>query len=150
MIRRPPRSTLFPYTTLFRSVNLPVGIAALALCRPLLEPDPKPETGGGFDLPGAFLVTASIVAAVYAIVGVATNPPVLSGLLLLISLALMAAFAFVERRTEDPLVPPGVFARSRNLAVSNVVMALAVVGMVSWFFFSALYLQRVLGYGSFA
>jgi MFS family permease len=25
-------------------VNLPVGIAALSLCRPLLEPDPKPET----------------------------------------------------------------------------------------------------------
>src|SRR5260370_27579121 len=23
MIRRPPRSTLFPYTTLFRSINLP-------------------------------------------------------------------------------------------------------------------------------
>src|SRR2546429_4391124 len=26
MIRRPPRSTLFPYTTLFRSVNLGVGV----------------------------------------------------------------------------------------------------------------------------
>src|SRR3712207_9104656 len=25
MIRRPPRSALFPYTTLFRSVDLPVG-----------------------------------------------------------------------------------------------------------------------------
>src|SRR2546430_9105646 len=25
MIRRPPRSTLFPYTTLFRSVNTPTG-----------------------------------------------------------------------------------------------------------------------------
>src|SRR5437773_8997189 len=25
MIRRPPRSTLFPYTTLFRSWNLPAG-----------------------------------------------------------------------------------------------------------------------------
>src|SRR3712207_6905350 len=25
MIRRPPRSTLFPYTTLFRSVSAPVG-----------------------------------------------------------------------------------------------------------------------------
>src|SRR2546426_6180549 len=24
MIRRPPRSTLFPYTTLFRSVNIPL------------------------------------------------------------------------------------------------------------------------------
>src|SRR3712207_7783064 len=29
MIRRPPRSTLFPYTTLFRSSGLAVGIARL-------------------------------------------------------------------------------------------------------------------------
>src|SRR5438034_1619721 len=28
MIRRPPRSTLFPYTTLFRSRAAPVGLAA--------------------------------------------------------------------------------------------------------------------------
>src|SRR3989449_6322631 len=27
MIRRPPRSTLFPYTTLFRSLNLPAPMA---------------------------------------------------------------------------------------------------------------------------
>src|SRR5918992_4862833 len=50
-------------------VNLPVGLAALALCRPLLDPDSKPDTRGGFDLPGAFLVTASLVAAVYGIIG---------------------------------------------------------------------------------
>src|SRR2546429_6877989 len=31
MIRRPPRSTLFPYTTLFRSVGLGAGDAAAAL-----------------------------------------------------------------------------------------------------------------------
>src|SRR3712207_8042864 len=30
MIRRPPRSTLFPYTTLFRSVGGRVGMAAAA------------------------------------------------------------------------------------------------------------------------
>src|SRR5256885_12126479 len=29
MIRRPPRSTLFPYTTLFRSIALPAGIARM-------------------------------------------------------------------------------------------------------------------------
>src|SRR5256885_10901432 len=36
MIRRPPRSTLFPYTTLFRSVRLAVGCgnAAVRLLRP--------------------------------------------------------------------------------------------------------------------
>src|SRR3712207_739461 len=31
MIRRPPRSTLFPYTTLFRSVNFPIFLSMLIL-----------------------------------------------------------------------------------------------------------------------
>ena len=134
-------------------VNIPVGLGILALCRPLLDSDPKregPGKRGGFDLPGAFLVTASIVAAVYAIVGAAHSPPAVTALLLLLSAALMVAFALVERRSNAPLVPPGVFARSPNLAVSNVVMALASVGTVGWFFFGALYLQGVLGYDSLA
>src|SRR2546428_6015651 len=46
MIRRPPRSTLFPYTTLFRS---------LAACegrdKPLAPPSPVTVPGGG--LPGS-------------------------------------------------------------------------------------------------
>src|SRR3712207_7955099 len=36
MIRRPPRSTLFPYTTLFRSpipINIENGIAAMAMAQ---------------------------------------------------------------------------------------------------------------------
>src|SRR3712207_7462274 len=35
MIRRPPRSTLFPYTTLFRSSVLVPGLGQLAQRRPL-------------------------------------------------------------------------------------------------------------------
>src|SRR2546426_6557134 len=31
MIRRPPRSTLFPYTTLFRSVDMPPGTGDIQL-----------------------------------------------------------------------------------------------------------------------
>src|SRR5258708_17850831 len=31
MIRRPPRSTLFPYTTLFRSLLLGIGVARIEL-----------------------------------------------------------------------------------------------------------------------
>src|SRR5256885_11861784 len=48
MIRRPPRSTLFPYTTLFRSVIFSGGLATSAACAALrvsfftsLKPDPK-------------------------------------------------------------------------------------------------------------
>src|SRR3712207_9239611 len=39
MIRRPPRSTLFPYTTLFRSLGR--GTIAQALVRPLMVVEPK-------------------------------------------------------------------------------------------------------------
>src|SRR3989337_3120699 len=34
MIRRPPRSTLFPYTTLFRSTCCPASPTPLAACAP--------------------------------------------------------------------------------------------------------------------
>src|SRR5258707_10059059 len=37
MIRRPPRSTLFPYTTLFRSVGLDLLICADAHCMPVVK-----------------------------------------------------------------------------------------------------------------
>src|SRR3712207_7652188 len=50
MIRRPPRSTLFPYTTLFRSVR---GMAApivsddlWSIVEPLLPPEPPKPKGG--------------------------------------------------------------------------------------------------------
>lgn len=131
-------------------VNLPIGLAALALCGPLLDPDPSPENRDGFDLPGALLITTSLVTAVYAIIGVGDNPLALTVALILLAALLLAAFSAVERRTASPLVPPGIFSRSRNLVVSNVAMVLTVAGVVGWFFFSALYLQRVLAYDSFA
>src|SRR2546425_11360266 len=47
MIRRPPRSTLFPYTTLFRSLGIGAGVALLAavMARARTEhrTDPKRE-----------------------------------------------------------------------------------------------------------
>src|SRR2546428_7228563 len=45
MIRRPPRSTLFPYTTLFRSAHArirPAPLAVAALAQPMGEPGHVP------------------------------------------------------------------------------------------------------------
>jgi len=132
-------------------VNLPIGIVALALCRPLLDANriERAEADGGFDLAGALLVTASLVAAVYAIIGANTLGWASAQTIILLAVAasLMGLFVAVEARTRVPLVPLGIF-RARNLTVSNVAMVLAVAGIFGWFFFSALYLQRVLGYGS--
>src|SRR3712207_7988453 len=45
MIRRPPRSTLFPYTTLFRSAELS-GLSLLRFLRRRRLPDRAPEFSG--------------------------------------------------------------------------------------------------------
>src|SRR3712207_8787840 len=50
MIRRPPRSTLFPYTTLFRSGG---GARAQGRDRPGLPQRAAPRARGGHHLPGA-------------------------------------------------------------------------------------------------
>src|SRR3712207_9070553 len=41
MIRQPPRSTLFPYTTLFRSTYRHVAAARAAAARPMTETGPR-------------------------------------------------------------------------------------------------------------
>src|SRR2546426_1608819 len=47
MIRRPPRSTLFPYTTLFRSILLAAAAAALAAGCGSDRSQPPPAAGSG-------------------------------------------------------------------------------------------------------
>src|SRR5256886_9081318 len=59
MIRRPPRSTLFPYTTLFRSPPPPRRHTPPPRAAPPLPPEPEPEAEadavgpGGMDEGGA-------------------------------------------------------------------------------------------------
>src|SRR3712207_7638393 len=52
MIRRPPRSTLFPYTTLFRSLRLRYGRGRAQLVKWLIDP---------FALVGVFLLLVVFV-----------------------------------------------------------------------------------------
>jgi EmrB/QacA subfamily drug resistance transporter len=128
-------------------VNLPIGIAVLALSTRLLPGGRGQMAGGRLDVAGAVTVTASTMLAVYAIVngnevGWVTGRTL--GLLAGAS-ALLALFIFIEARVGSPLMPLGLL-RLRNLAISNVVGILWAAAMFAWFFLSALYLQLVLGY----
>jgi EmrB/QacA subfamily drug resistance transporter len=128
-------------------VNLPVGIAVVALCFVLLPGGRGPATQARLDVAGAVTVTASLMLAVYAIVN-GNQAGWKSGQtlgLLAGSAALMTAFLAIEGRVRSPLVPLGLF-RLRNVATANLVGVLWAAAMFAWFFLSALYLQRVLGY----
>ncbi|MDQ3380174.1 MAG: DHA2 family efflux MFS transporter permease subunit [Actinomycetota bacterium] len=128
-------------------VNLPVGVAVVALSLRLLPAAPDLATGGRLDIGGAITVTASLMLAVYAIVNGNGNGWTSGRTLGLLGAAalLMALFIGIEARVRAPLVPLGLF-RLRNVATANVVGVLWAGAMFAWFFLSALYLQLVLGY----
>jgi len=128
-------------------VNVPVGIAVYLLSLRLLPAAPAPAAGGRLDAAGAVTVTGSLVLAVYAIVnGNEWGWDSARTLGLLGAAAvLLVAFLAVESRTESPLVPLSLF-RSTSVSAANGIGVLMAAGMFAWFFFSALYLQQVLGY----
>src|SRR2546422_11242094 len=87
MIRRPPRSTLFPYTTLFRSAPVVLAcVTAVATSRALL--------GGGSELrPVAWSLKHPSEIAVYLLLGVVAG---LCGLLYI-----RVIHGAEERRSEE-------------------------------------------------
>ena len=127
-------------------VNIPVGIAAFLLCR-LLLPEDGELRRGSLDLGGAITITASLMLAVYAIVNGHqegwTSGQTLG--MLGAAVALLATFLVIETRVSAPLMPLGLW-RIRNVTSANVTGILLAGAMFAWFFLSALYLQRVLGY----
>ncbi|NHV27490.1 DHA2 family efflux MFS transporter permease subunit [Burkholderia sp. D-99] len=129
-------------------VNLPIGIAVYAMCATLLPRLRAPAGTARLDVAGAVTVTASLMLAVYGIVGgneagwLSTQTVVLIGA----AVALLALFIAIEARAAHPLMPLTLFA-ARNVALANVIGVLWAAAMFAWFFLSALYMQRVLGYG---
>jgi EmrB/QacA subfamily drug resistance transporter len=128
-------------------VNIPVGALVFVLSLRLLPSARVPAAGGRVDLVGAVTVTGALMLAVYAIVNGNTNGWTSAQTLGLLgaSAALLAVFLAVEARISFPLVPLGLF-RNRNVSTANVVGVLMAAGLFAYFFFSALYLQLVLGY----
>jgi EmrB/QacA subfamily drug resistance transporter len=130
-------------------VNLPIGVGTALLARRLVAAERGIGITAGADVPGAALVTGALMLGVYTILeagdyGWGSLHTLGLGAL---ALALLSAFVAREARIENPLMPLRLF-RSRNVAGANVVQALFVAGMFGMFFLGALYLQRVLGYGS--
>jgi EmrB/QacA subfamily drug resistance transporter len=129
-------------------VNLPIGaLATLAAIR-VVAADKGIGIRAGADLPGATLVTAALMLAVYTIVktsdyGWGSAHTIILGA---VTLSILAAFVGREATARTPLIPLRIF-RSRNVTGANVVQMLMIAGMFGMFFLGAVYMQRVLGYG---
>ena len=126
-------------------VNIPVGAAIYLACRAMLPGTPGQAHGQPLDVAGAGTVTTALMLAVYAIVnGNQVGWTSAQSLVLLASAAALLAL-FVWLQVPAPLVPLALL-RLRNLSLSSAIGVLWAAAMFAWFFLSALYLQRVLGY----
>jgi EmrB/QacA subfamily drug resistance transporter len=130
-------------------VNLPIGAAVLGLCFALLAKADATRERIALDVGGAVTVTVALMLAVYAIVGGNeagwTSPRTLG--VLAAAAVLLAIFVAIEASVAAPLMPLRLL-RSRTLVAANVIAVLWSAAMFAWFFLSALYLQRVLGYSA--
>jgi EmrB/QacA subfamily drug resistance transporter len=127
-------------------VNVPIGIAA-ALVAPRLVAESRDDSSPSFDIAGAVSVTAGLALLVYTLVdannaGWGSTQTIALGAL---SVALLVAFVFIERRRRYPLVPFSIF-RLRTLRGANVIGLLLGMSLFAMFFFISLYMQQVMGY----
>lgn len=123
-------------------INIPIGLAALALSPVLLRESRAALTRRSYDPAGALTVTGALVEAPDAGWGSLQTVLLFAG-----AAALLATFAVIESRHSAPLLPLRML-RSRSLSDANAVML--VFGTVGFGmpFILTLYAQQVLGYSA--
>jgi EmrB/QacA subfamily drug resistance transporter len=129
-------------------VNLPIGVVTAMATQKLIARDRGAGLRAGADVPGALLVTGTMMLGVYTIVGPAATQGWLAGRTLGFAagtVALLAAFIVRQRTARHPLMPLSIF-KSRAITGANLVQVLATAGMFGMFFLGSLYLRRILGY----
>lgn len=130
-------------------VNLP--IAALALAGVGLIAKQPVVSRGKLDLPGALTSVAGMVALVFGLGNAEqggwldfwTLAPMVAGI------ALLTAFALIERRADNPLLPLRVIV-DRDRGAANIVGLLINGGLFGVFLFSTYFLTEALGYSPLA
>ncbi|MBG0564165.1 MFS transporter [Actinoplanes aureus] len=130
-------------------INVPIGIATIALALVALPRDRGAGLSAGADVIGAVLVTSGLMLGIYTVVKVEQYGWLASHTLGLgaVSLALLAAFVLRQATAATPLMPLRVL-RSRNVTGANLAQMLALSGMFAFQVLVALYMQKVLGYGA--
>jgi EmrB/QacA subfamily drug resistance transporter len=127
-------------------VNVPIGAVAIAAAFRMLDEVRDTKDRRGIDWFGSLLLVGAVTLLVYTIAQASDHgwdsarTAVLGGT----ALILLTGFAIWQTRAAKPLIPPEVL-RARNVAWSNIVLLLMVIGPGGMFYLCVLYLRGVLG-----
>jgi EmrB/QacA subfamily drug resistance transporter len=137
----------FDWSSVFL-VNIPFALAALLLGIRLV-PESRDPNPGAFDIPGAALSTAGFSALVYAVIeapGEGWTSGIVLGLLA-VSVLLLAAFLWWERRTDDPMLDLDFFRRP-GFSIGTLAVSVAFFALLGGIFALTQYLQFAHGYSA--
>jgi len=131
-------------------INVPIGVATFLFGWWLVGENDGVGLRHGVDVLGSVLVTAAMMAAVYAIVTASSDgwtsaqTEGFGG----VAISLLVIFFVVEASVRNPILPLRIL-RIRSLTGASVARALLATGMFSNFFLGALFLQHVRGFSAF-
>ena len=132
-------------------INVPIGILTLILGSALITENQGLGVRHGLDVAGSLLMTLSLMIGIYAIVTVLHLRVAVGSHAGLRPRGLPCAhhdvlFTVEARVPKSPIMPLRVL-QLKSLTASSVVRGLTFSSMFAVFFFGALYMERVLGYG---
>jgi len=130
--------------TLF--INVPIGLAVLALTRRFL--DETPRRPGRFDVVGAVSATGAAVSLVWSLIGAPehgwTSARTVAGIA--VAALLLGLLVRTERRVAHPMIRPQLL-RNRRRVGGLAAIGLVVGGQLSMFFLAVQFIERELGFG---
>jgi EmrB/QacA subfamily drug resistance transporter len=128
-------------------VNLPIGIAAIALTLSRVAESRNP-TGGAVDWAGTLTFSGALFLLVFALIrGNAENWSAAIVACLAGSVLLLVAFVAVERRAEHPMLDLTLF-RKPAFDGANIAAFVLSASMFAMFLYLTLYIQNILGYSA--
>lgn len=130
-------------------VNIPVGVIGIVLALAFLR-EQREDAPGRIDIPGLMLASGGLAVFLYGLAEAGERgfgDPVVLGFGGA-GLALLAAFVWVELRTEEPLIDVRLFA-NRLFALANASQAVAFMGFSATLFLLPLILQLERGLSPF-
>ncbi|KWT57443.1 tetracenomycin C resistance and export protein [Streptomyces albus subsp. albus] len=127
-------------------INVPVGVLALVLGLVILKDHRAQNAPRSFDIPGIVLLSGAMFCLIWALIkagewgwGDAKTLGFLAA-----AVVVFAAFAILETKVREPLIPLRMF-RSVPLTAGTVLMVLMAFGFMGGLFFVTFYLQNVHG-----
>ncbi|MFC4017732.1 MFS transporter [Micromonospora sp. GCM10011542] len=124
---------------------IPLGVLVVLISLARVPESRDPGAHGRIDITGAALATLALAGLTFALVQASGGfglPVVLAAL---VGLAAGAAFVLRERRIDNPMLPPDIFA-DRQFTAANAVTFVVYAALGGVFFLFVVFLQGALGY----